>query len=85
MEASRQPEQKRTIDVSELPDAAIRAVELLVSQLRSPPPSRNQPGRIGSYGSYEEWSKALREWAENHRPLDTPADYSRESIYSERI
>lgn len=85
MEATaQQHEHKRTIDVSGLSEEAVRAVELLVSQLRSPQRLPAERGGIGSFASYEEWSKALREWAEGHKPLDRPADYSREGIYTDR-
>jgi len=82
-----EPEPRRTVDLSGLAEETARAVELLVSQLRSaqrPPHEPKQEGRFGSFPSYEAWSKALREWAESHKPVDTEVDYSRESIYPDR-
>ena len=35
-------------------------------------------------GSYEEWSKALHEWAVSHQGLPNSADWSRERIYAGR-
>jgi hypothetical protein len=82
---AQQPERGRTIDLSGLSEETARAVELLVSQLRSAQQPPAEPRRFGSFSSYEEWSKALREWVESHQPLHTNADYSRESIYPDRI
>jgi hypothetical protein len=84
MEPTREQHQQ-SIDVTGLSDEAIRVVELLVLQLRRHPQPTARQGGIGSFPSYEEWSQALREWAEGHTPLDTPADYSRESLYPDRV
>jgi hypothetical protein len=75
-----QAPQKREIDVTGLPEEAIRAVQSVVSLLRA------QPGTEGSpvFASREEWAKAISEWAENHPRIDKPADDSRESIYAGR-
>ena len=84
MEApTHQPEQKRNIDVSGLSEEAVRAVELIVSELRrrQTPPAEHHG--IGSFSSYEEWSKALREWVDNHPKRETLADDSREAIYAD--
>jgi hypothetical protein len=70
---------QRSIDVTGLPEEAIRVVESLVSLLRAGP----QAGRVG-FASPEAWAKAIREWAESHSPRATPADWSRESIYAGR-
>lgn len=85
MEPVHEPARERTrsVDVTGLPEEAIRAVELLISQLRGPQEPVPQGG-VASFSSYEEWSKALHEWAKSHKPLDTQADYSRESIYPDR-
>jgi hypothetical protein len=86
MEATaQQSERKRTLDLSGLSEEAAQAVELIVAQLRRAQQPPAEVRRFGSFSSYEEWSKALREWAESHKPLDTEADYSRESIYPDRI
>jgi hypothetical protein len=70
---------QRSIDVSGLPEEAVRALESLVSLLRGKPPSG-----LPSFSSPEEWANAVREWAESHPNLGTSADYSRESIYGGR-
>jgi hypothetical protein len=75
-------DQTRSIDVTGLPEEAVQALESLVSALRSQQPPRQ--GRIGSFASYEEWSKALREWVQSHPKRDALADDSRESIYAGR-
>jgi len=64
--------------VTGLPDEAVRAVESLVTSLRE--------RAIASlpHTSYEEWSKAFREWVESHKPVSNPVDWSRESIYAGR-
>jgi hypothetical protein len=71
---------KREIDVTGLPEEAIRAVQSVVSLLRG------QPGTEGplTFSSRQEWAKAIREWAESHPRIDKPADDSRESIYAGR-
>jgi len=78
MEAPRQ-QLKREIDVTGLPEEAIRAVQSVVSLLR---------GHLGTGGpafsSREEWARAIKEWAESHPRIDKPADDSRESIYAGR-
>jgi hypothetical protein len=68
----------RSIDVTGLPEEAIRAVESHVAALReqSRPNSR--------YRSHEEWSKAFHEWANSHSTRAKFADWSRESIYADR-
>src|SRR5262249_43424162 len=70
---------RRAIDVTGLPEEAIRAVESLVSLLR-PCPGPGGP----AFSSPEEWAKAIRAWAESHKPPGTSADWSRESIYAGR-
>jgi len=69
-------EQKRTVDVTGLPDEAVRVVEGLVSTLRQ------QARSSLTHASYEDWSRALHEWAASHKPVSNPADWSRESIYA---
>jgi hypothetical protein len=71
----------RSIDVTGLSEETVRAVELLVSQLRGQPPAQGRG--IGAFPSYEAWSKALREWADSHPKRDTLADDSRETIYAD--
>jgi hypothetical protein len=68
----------RSIEVTGLPEETIRALEALVVALRS------QGNPRSAQASYEEWSKALREWVQSHPRRDTIADWSRESIYSGR-
>ena len=68
----------RSVDVTGLPEEAVRAVEALATALR------NQANGSSSNPSPEEWCKALREWAEGHLRLDDPADWSRNAIYAGR-
>lgn len=81
--ATGQPKlEHRTIDVTGLPDEAIRAVELLVSHLRG----HQQQERLGGttqFSSREEWARATEQWAEGHPKRDTLADDSREAIYAD--
>jgi hypothetical protein len=70
----------RSIDVGGLSEEAIKAVESFVARPRS------QPAGLGGttrFPSYEEWSKALKEWVESHSKRETLADDSREGIYAE--
>ena len=67
----------RTIDVTGLPEEAVRAVQSLVTLLRA------RPGAGGpAFASREDWARAVRAWAESHQPGATSADWSRESIYA---
>ncbi|MBI1915455.1 MAG: hypothetical protein HYS12_12070 [Planctomycetes bacterium] len=70
----------QSIDVTGLPEEAVRAVEALVSLLRGQTPFQGG----SSFSSREEWMKAIREWAASHKPEGTSADWSRESIYAGR-
>jgi hypothetical protein len=81
--AAQQTWQRKTIDVSGLSDEAVRAVELLVTELRRHQPVPVAQRGMGSFASYEEWSRAFREWVASHKPLGTSADYSLESIYAD--
>jgi hypothetical protein len=73
-----QPQQERSLDVTGLPEEAVRALESLVAALRGQP-----NGRAG-YRSHEEWSRALHAWVRGHRALEAVADDSRDSIYAGR-
>ena len=70
---------KREIDVTGLPEEAIRALQSVISVLR---------GQVGaespSFLSREEWAKAIKQWAEGHPRIDKPADDSRETVYGGR-
>jgi hypothetical protein len=70
---------KREIDVTGLPEEAIRALQSLVAVLRGQAGTESR-----SFLSPEEWAKAIKQWAENHPRIDKPADDSRESIYTGR-
>jgi hypothetical protein len=74
------PDSTRAIDVTGLPEEAIRAVELLVSHLKEQ--AAAEP--TAAFSSYEEWAKAFRQWVESHKPQGTSADWNRESIYAGR-
>jgi hypothetical protein len=67
---------KRKIDVTGLPEEAVRALQFVVSALRGQTGAES-PGFL----SREEWAKAIKQWAESHPKIGKPADDSRESIY----
>jgi hypothetical protein len=71
----------RTVDVTGLPEEAVRAVEALVSQLRG---QTAPQGASLPFSSRQEWIQAIRAWAASHKPEGTSADWSRESIYAGR-
>jgi hypothetical protein len=71
-------EETRSIDVTGLPEGAVQALESLVAVLL------HQANGSGVHRSPQEWCKALREWAESHRRLDNPADWTRDAIYGRR-
>jgi hypothetical protein len=71
----------RAIDLSGLPEDAVRVVETLVSALRED--ATKQPA-IPGFDSRDEWVKAIREWAGSHIAKGSEADWSRESIYAGR-
>lgn len=72
-------QQQRSVDVTGLSEGAIRAVELLVAQLRGASPA----GVPGQFSSREQWARAVREWAESHPKRANLADDSREAIYAD--
>jgi hypothetical protein len=74
-----QPPPPRSIDVTGLPDEAVRAVERYVAQLRGQEP-RGVPAQ---FASREEWARAVRTWAESHPQRDALADDSREALYGD--
>jgi hypothetical protein len=70
----------RTIDLTGLPEEAIRAMESLVSLLRK------QTATLGgthTFASREEWIQAIRAWSASYTPQGSNADWSRESIYAD--
>src|SRR5262245_51325869 len=79
-------EPSRSIDVTGLPEEAIRAVELLVSHLRGQGAARPS----GAFSSYEEWAKEFHAWMEEvaaragRYPPGFMVDDSRETIYEGR-
>ncbi len=73
------PQEHRSVDVTGLPEEAVRAVELYVAQLRG----HQIPVVPAPFRSYAEWARAVREWAESHPKRDTLADDSREAIYAD--
>lgn len=68
----------RTVDVTGLSEDAIHAVQAHVAVLRtqSMPPRQQR--------SHQEWSKAFHEWVNSHPKRDSFADWSRDSIYTDR-
>jgi hypothetical protein len=73
------PHEHRFVDVTGLPEEAVRAVEQYVAQLRGQP----APVVPAPFSSPAEWARAVREWAESHPRRDTLADDSRETIYAD--
>jgi hypothetical protein len=70
---------RKSVDVTGLPDEAIRAVEALVADLRSQSslsPLHSAP--------YDEWASTFDEWVKSHPQRDAFADWTRESIYDGR-
>ena len=68
----------RSIDITDLSDEAVEAVQSLVTRLRKRDEAVSPPSAL------EDWSRALREWAADHPRIESIADDSRESIYSGR-
>lgn len=71
----------RSVDLTGLPEDAARVVESLVCVLRE-----HATKRLALHGftSREECVKAIHQWAANHTPKGSEADWSRESIYADR-
>ena len=69
-----------SLDLTGLPDEAIRAIESLVSLLKARASLPESTARL----SPEEWTRSLLEWAKSHPQLDGVLDDSRESIYAGR-
>lgn len=74
-----EPHGTRSVDVTGLPDSAVRAVEQFVAQLRT----QQNSGVPPQFRSREEWAQAIRDWAASHPKRDTLADDSREAIYAD--
>ena len=72
------PSTTRSIDLTGLPEEAIRAIESLVFLLRQ---QAAAPSPTHTFASREEWIQASRAWAASHTPQGSNADWSRESIY----
>jgi hypothetical protein len=71
----------QSIDVTGLPEAAVRAVQSLVALLREKQGEVTMPS---AFSSREEWVHAVRVWAERHPTRDTLADDGRETIFAGR-
>ena len=71
---------RQTIDVTGLPEEAVRAVESLVTLLRDRMPPAGGPA---PFPSRDEWVRAIRAWAASHPPRAS-ADWGREGIYAGR-
>jgi hypothetical protein len=69
-----------SVDLTGLPEDAVRAVESLVSVLREH--ATRQPA-LHATASRDEWVKAIREWAGSHTPNGSEADWRRERIYAD--
>lgn len=72
------PPTPQTIDVTGLPDSAIRTIQILVDRLRE---EQTQAEIPAAYSSREEWADAVRAWAYGHPKYEKMADDSRDSIY----
>jgi hypothetical protein len=72
--------QPNTIDVTGLPEKAVEAVRTIVEALRQQAAPLGRP----AFSSRDEWIKAIREWADSHKPQATAANWDRESIYAGR-
>jgi len=81
MQLSTQPD-RRTIEVTGLPEEVIQALEALVVTWRQQAQPLAAPLPLWQ-APYEVWSKALREWGESHPKRENLADDSRESIYGD--
>lgn len=75
------PQTPRTIDLTGLPEEAVRAVEALVKHFRQQYP---RLGGTTQFASREEWIAAITAWAKSHPPLENRVDISRESFYEGR-
>ncbi|MBY0523548.1 MAG: hypothetical protein K2R98_09110 [Gemmataceae bacterium] len=73
---------RRSIDVTGLPEEAIRTLEAQVAAIRQQAQAHAAQPPLWER-SHEEWSKALREWVESHPKCDHFVDDSRESIYGD--
>jgi hypothetical protein len=71
----------RSVDLTGLPEDAVRAVESLVAVLRG---HAIRHSAIPEFASRDEWVQAIREWAASHSAKESEADWSRESIYPDR-
>ena len=69
-----------SLDLTGLPEEAIRAIESLVSQLKA----RSNLSESAARLSPKEWTRSLLEWAASHPQFDRVLDDSRESIYAGR-
>ena len=69
-----------TLDLTGLPDEAVRAIESLVSLLKT----RSGLPAMAARPSPEEWTRSLLEWAASHPQRAGELDDSRESIYAGR-
>jgi hypothetical protein len=68
----------KTIDVTGLPNSAIRTIQILVDRLRQEQTEAKMPA---AFSSREEWAEAVRAWAYSHPTYEKMADDSRDSIY----
>jgi hypothetical protein len=76
------PATTRILDVSGLPEETVRAMELIVSQLREHP--KPAASAVNPLAEYETWSREFHTWLASHKPLPSEADWSRESIYDDQ-
>ena len=68
------------LDLTGLPEEAIRAIASLVSLLKT----RSGVSTPAVRPTTEEWTRSLLEWAASHPQLAGVLDDSRESIYAGR-
>jgi hypothetical protein len=82
-----EPTTKRSVDVTGLPDEAVRALESLVSLLKK---EHSQDAAGGSTSSHEKWQELFDGWMRevagrsSRYPPDFVLDDSRETLYGGR-
>lgn len=74
--------ERRTIDVTGVPESVVADLRSLVEKLRTGEPAAVDPTAADL--TPEQRVAAWRDWVESHRDITAVADDSRESIYEGR-